>query len=87
MHGQAVNAVAGPGVIPSITYVNLDGKPANSTNKGSDAAIAKTEVGGAVAVIDEQRLYSVVNDNSYSTRVLELAVTGKGFRIYTFTFG
>ena len=84
---KAVNVVAGQGVIPSVVYVSLDAKPANSTNKGSDVTIAKTETGGAVAVIDEQRLYNVVNDNSYSTRVLELAVTGKGFRIYTFTFG
>ncbi|MBI2141674.1 thioredoxin family protein [Candidatus Woesearchaeota archaeon] len=84
---KAVNVVAGQGVIPAVVYVSLDGKPANSTNKGSDVEIARTEAGGAVAVIDEQRLYNVVNDNSYSTRVLELAVTGKGFRIYTFTFG
>ncbi len=84
---KAVNVVAGQGVMPAVMYISLDGKPANSTNKGSDAAIAKTETGGAVAVIDEQRLYNAVNDNSYSTRVLELAVEGKGFRIYTFTFG
>lgn len=84
---KAVNVVAGQGVIPAVVYVSLDGKPANSTNKGSDVAIARTETGGAVAVIDEQRLYNVVNDNSYGTRLLELAVTGKGFRIYTFTFG
>ncbi len=84
---KAVNVVAGQGVIPAIVYVSLDGKPANSTNKGTDMAIAKTEAGGAVAIIDEQRLYNIVNDNSYSTKVLELAITGKGFRIYTFTFG
>ena len=82
---KAVNVVAGQGVVPLVMYVSLDGKPANSTNKGGDVTIAKT--GSAVALIDEQRLYNVVNDNGYNTRVLELAVTGKGFRIYTFTFG
>lgn len=82
-----VNIVAGQGIIPSVVYVSLGGKPANSTNKGSDVAIARAEAGGAAAVIDVQRLYNIANDDSYSTGVLELAVTGKGFRIYAFTFG
>ncbi|MEK6837244.1 MAG: redoxin family protein, partial [Nanoarchaeota archaeon] len=60
---KAVNVVAGQGVVPLVMYVSLDGKPANSTNKGGDVTIAKT--GSAVALIDEQRLYNVVNDNGY----------------------
>ena len=32
-------------------------------------------------------MYRVADDNNYESRLLELNITGKGFKIYTFTFG
>jgi thiol-disulfide isomerase/thioredoxin len=37
--------------------------------------------------VNQQRLYSLIDDTGYNQRTLEIDVTGKGFMIYTFTFG
>lgn len=76
---KAVNAVAGPGNA-STMGVAVDGIPVNSSNSGSD-------VKKGLVSVREQRLYSIVMDSEYSTKVVEVSAKGKGFRIYTFTFG
>ena len=35
----------------------------------------------------EEQLYPVVEGESYGTHHLEMSISGKGFRLYTFTFG
>ncbi len=77
---RAVNIVAGPGKEPSLLQVILDGSFVNSTNSGSDVA-------GSVAKVDGQRLYNLVYDTAYYTKVVEINARGDGFRLYTFTFG
>lgn len=77
---RSVNIVAGPGQQPSLLQVMLDGNFVNSTNSGSD-------VSDSVAKIDEQRLYNLVYDSGYYTKVIEINAKGEGFRLYTFTFG
>ncbi|MBI3036676.1 thioredoxin family protein [Candidatus Woesearchaeota archaeon] len=77
---RAVNIVAGPGQEPSLLQVILDGSFVNSTNSGSD-------VTDSVAKVDGQRLYSLVYDSGYYTKVIEINAKGEGFRLYTFTFG
>ena len=37
--------------------------------------------------IDGQRLYNVINSNAYGKRVVAIDIKGKGFQLYTFTFG
>ena len=37
--------------------------------------------------VSSSTLYNVVSANDYSPKTLELNITGKGFKIYTFTFG
>jgi thiol-disulfide isomerase/thioredoxin len=38
-------------------------------------------------VIDKQRLYNLVTNKEYGEHTIEIDVKGKGFQIYTFTFG
>ena len=38
-------------------------------------------------VIDNQRLYNLVTNKEYGEHTIEIDVKGKGFQIYTFTFG
>ncbi|MBI2550336.1 thioredoxin family protein [Candidatus Woesearchaeota archaeon] len=77
---KAVNIVAGPGQQPALVQVMLNGNFVNSTNSGSD-------VKKSLATVDGQRLYNLVMDDGYHTKVVEVNVKGKGFRLYTFTFG
>ncbi len=77
---RAVNIVAGPGQQPALLQVILDGSFVNSTNSGSDVV-------NSVAKVDGQRLYNLVYDSGYYTKVIEINVKGEGFKLYTFTFG
>lgn len=77
---KTVNITAGPGQKPSAVQVLLDNSFVNSTNSGTD-------VENSVANIDEQRLFSIVMDDSYHTKTVEINVMGSGFRLYKFTFG
>ena len=74
---KAVNIVAGRN---SSLEVYVDGKVVDESNNGSDAA------GGKVNV-DEQRLYNLVFDKDYGVHSIQIKIRGKGFQIYTFTFG
>jgi hypothetical protein len=38
-------------------------------------------------LIDGQRLYNLVTNKEYGEHTIEIDVKGKGFQIYTFTFG
>ena len=59
----------------------LDGKYVNNKNKGSDV----NDKG--IVVINDERLYNVVAAEDYGQLTLRIDVSGKGFKIYTFTFG
>jgi hypothetical protein len=38
-------------------------------------------------MIDGQRLYNLATNKEYGEHTIEIDVIGKGFQIYTFTFG
>ena len=40
-----------------------------------------------IFMIDKQRLYNLVTNKDYGEHTIEIDITGKGFEIYTFTFG
>ncbi|MBI2144775.1 thioredoxin family protein [Candidatus Woesearchaeota archaeon] len=75
-----VNIVASPGGQPSELQVIIDGDFISEGDSGSD-------VDGSMAVVSEQRLHNLVSGKDYSTRTLEINIRGKGFKMYTFTFG
>ena len=79
---KSVNIVAssGQGTLIS-TY--LDAQSLNETEKGSDIKIINKQ---GTAYIKDEKLYNLV-DYDYDSHLLELIIKGKGFKIYTFTFG
>ena len=79
---KAVNIVAGSGQ-GSEVEVLIDNKNADSSNKGSDITIKD---GKGVSKIRESKLYNLV-DYDYGKHKIEIRIDGKGFKIYTFTFG
>lgn len=60
--------------------IKLDGEVLGSASYGNDAHDGMVNV-------SEERLYSLVSAEDYGKHVIEIDVTGKGFRLYTFTFG
>ena len=76
-NSKSVNIVAGPK--GNFTVIQ-DGKLiTNDLSKDSD-------IDGKF-VVDEQRLYNLVTNKNYGEHTIEIDVKGKGFQIYTFTFG
>lgn len=77
-NSKSVNIVAG-GENSNFT-VTQDGKLI--TNK-----LSKDSSTNGKFVIDKQRLYNLVTNKDYGEHTIEIDVKGKGFQIYTFTFG
>jgi hypothetical protein len=76
-NSKSVNIVAGAKGNFTVTQ---DGRLiTNDLSKDSDSD-------GKFAV-DEQRLYNLVTNKNYGEHTIEIDVKGKGFQIYTFTFG
>jgi len=68
----------------SQAYVLLDDNLLNKENKGSDVIATETV---SISSINEFKLYNLVSAEDYGTYTIKIDVTGKGFKIYTFTFG
>ncbi|MFN7991766.1 MAG: thioredoxin family protein [Candidatus Micrarchaeia archaeon] len=64
--------------------LKLDGSVPQPSQLGPDAGISD---GSALAHTGDLRLYSLIDKADYSPQTLTIEVHGKGFRIYTFTFG
>ncbi len=74
---KAVNIVAGK---KSSLQVYVDGVIVGENNRGSDVILYRVDV-------NENRLYNLVFDRDYGAHLIQIKVSGKGFQIYTFTFG
>ncbi len=59
----------------------LDGQPLDSKYSGSDITLANT------LTVSEPDLYNIINSEASGTHTMEIQVSGKGFQIFTFTFG
>ena len=80
---KSVNIVAGSENISDLS-VYLDNNAENEKNKGRDVIIQGNE---SISKINEFKLYNVASAEKYDTHVIDINVVGKGFKIYTFTFG
>ena len=80
---KVVNIVAGS-ENGSETFVFLDNEFENEQNKGSDIAIRENK---SISSINEFRLYNIASAESYDMHSISIEIAGKGFKIYTFTFG
>jgi thiol-disulfide isomerase/thioredoxin len=75
---KSVNIVAGGQGELKIVENNVQ---LTGDGRGSDVS-----ENGSVGV-DGQRLYNIARHDDYGTRTIEITAIGKGFQIYTFTFG
>ena len=80
---KKINIVAGS-ENKSDAYVLLDTNFLDEKTKGSDAIFQGNK---SIVNINEFKLYNVASAENSGTHMLELQVGGKGFKIYTFTFG
>ena len=80
---KAVNIVAGS-ENGSEAFVFLDNEVLNEKDKGSDVVINGNK---SVSNIIEFKLYNLVSAENYNTHAINIKIAGKGFKIYTFTFG
>ena len=78
-----VNIVAGSD-IASEAFVLLDNEWENDKNKGSEVVIEQNK---SVSHIKEFKLYNIASAQNYGIHIIDINIVGKGFKIYTFTFG
>ena len=78
-----VNIVAGSENSTN-AFVFLNTEFLNGKNKGTDVIITD---GKSLSKINEFKLYNLVSGDNYNEHILQIDVIGKGFKIYTFTFG
>ena len=79
---KTVNIVAGS-ASGSEVRVTVDTRYVDDSSKGIDVLIQNNK---SSAKVKDERLYNLV-DYEYGKGLLELRINGKGFKIYTFTFG
>jgi thiol-disulfide isomerase/thioredoxin len=75
---KAVNIVAGG---KGELHILEDNSPLDDSSSGTDISEDGT------VKIDGQRLYNVVEHEEYGNHQIAIDVAGRGFQIYTFTFG
>lgn len=80
---KVVNIVAGS-ENGSEAFVFLDNEYENEKNKGLDVIIKENK---SISNIKEFKLYNLANAENYDSHAININVVGKGFKIYTFTFG
>ena len=96
---KSVNIVAGgpPGTIGRVSIYDFTSMLYRPTSipPSSSAILQKDEEGFGTDIsdrtsqfsIDGQRLYNLINSDEYGQHVITVDVRGKGFQLYTFTFG
>jgi len=80
---KKINIVAGS-ENRSDAYVLLDTNFLDEKTKGSDAEMQNNK---SIVYISEFKLYNLASAEDGGAHILELQVGGKGFKVYTFTFG
>lgn len=84
--GRTVNPVMHPPEDgPAEVMVRLDGAPLRPEEAGPD--VTWDADGRSMVLVDEPRMYRVVELSGLGDRVLELSVNAQGFAIYAVTFG
>jgi hypothetical protein len=76
---KAVNIVAGGS--GGKLHIMDDNSQLDSSSRGTDVSEDNT------VSINGQRLYNIVMHKEYGNHQIAIDVVGKGFQIYTFTFG
>lgn len=80
---KEVNVVVVPSAGPVKVEVLQDGAPLAPKDLGSDVHLVN---GHATFTASAPRMYSIIKNNVWGKRVLELRVQNRGLRFYTFSF-
>jgi len=84
--GRSANVVLAPrGTEPFEVVVELNDRPLTEEEAGAD--IEFDAEGGSILVVDEPRMYGVLELPYYGNNVLRLRANSSDFAIYAFTFG
>jgi hypothetical protein len=59
----------------------LDGEPLDQKYSGKDISI------GNSLIVSEPDLYNIISSEDSTSHLIEINIKGKGFQIFTFTFG
>jgi len=59
----------------------LDGEPLSSKYAGKDITFENK------MTVSEARLYNIIHSETSSSHMMEIKISGKGFQIFTLTFG
>jgi hypothetical protein len=62
----------------------LDNSPLSNKTKTPDTVFSGNK---SIVTSDEFKLYRIASAENYGEHFLSMKVSGKGFKIYTFTFG
>lgn len=63
----------------------LDGEPVPTEYTGSD--LSSSSSSSSMLSVSEPNLYNIISSEKSSTHELEIKIVGKGFQIFTYTFG
>jgi thiol-disulfide isomerase/thioredoxin len=86
MESRSANVVVQPqGTEAFNVYVTLDDKPLAQDEIGDD--ILFDDEGNSYFVVDEARLFRIVELPAFGTRVLKLSSTSDDFAVFAYTFG
>ncbi len=80
---KEVNLVLVPSAGPVKVEVLQDGAPLAAKDLGSDVHLVN---GHAILTVSAPRMYSIIKNNVWGLRALELRVQNPGLRMYTFSF-
>jgi hypothetical protein len=88
-YAKSVNIIAGGRGAGIVTNDKEGGGPATTTTAAatSNKSLGEDLSSDGSFRIDGQRLYNLAMHNKYDTHDVVIDVKGKGFQLYTFTFG
>ena len=78
-----VNIVAGSDS-NSTAVIFFDNDFLNGKNKGLDITVQNNK---SISNVNEFKLYNLVSGQDYGEHIIQIDALGRGFKIYTFTFG
>ena len=85
LNARSVNAVIDPQIEePFEVQVTLDGRPLTAEEAGTDLVIRD---GRSFVVVDEPRLYHLVELPAFGSHELKLSSNSEGFALFALTFG
>ena len=85
-YATSVNVVMSSRTTDPLTVtLTLDGSPMNPKQAGSDVAF--DENGNSYVIVDEPRMYRLVNQDKFISHELKLSSNSDKFSVFAFTFG